>query len=150
MKNISTLRIFDRIQINDHGCWIYQGGISSNGYGVVSVKNKSVGAHRVSYESRFGKIPDGMCVLHRCDVRSCINPDHLFLGTLGNNNSDRESKGRSSDRRGEKNTMAKLTDIEVEVIRHLASIRKLTQRQLAAMFLISQQHVSSLVCRRRR
>lgn len=78
------------------------------GYGTISHRNKLKLIHRISYLLFKGKIPKNMCVLHTCDNRKCINPDHLFIGTKGDNNRDRANKNRSI--KGEKHPIAKLTD----------------------------------------
>ena len=77
------------------GCWLWDGR-DIKGYGAVSVANKSKLAHRVSYEYHKGPIPDGMFVLHKCDMPLCINPEHLFLGTHAENMADMKRKGRGS------------------------------------------------------
>lgn len=76
------------------GCHLWIGAVSDSGYGSVSIKGKMRLAHRVSYELRVGPIPLGLLVLHRCDVRCCVNPDHLFLGTYADNENDKIAKGR--------------------------------------------------------
>lgn len=72
------------------GCWLWEGAVQANGYGVAGRKL----AHRQSWEDHHGPIPEGMSVLHKCDVRSCINPDHMFLGTQQDNLADMRRKGR--------------------------------------------------------
>lgn len=72
------------------GCWLWEGYVRS-GYG--RLRQKSV--HRLAWEDANGPIPNGMSVLHRCDVRLCCNPDHLFVGTNADNNRDMSSKGRN-------------------------------------------------------
>lgn len=76
------------------GCWIWTGFVKPNGYGTLTVNRKPAYAHRAAYAVFRGPIPDGMCVCHHCDVRSCINPDHLFLGTQKENLQDMDAKGR--------------------------------------------------------
>lgn len=82
--------------------WLWRGALtkSSDGrsrkwYGIFSINNKTRGAHRTAYEITYGPIPAGMCVLHRCDTPLCVNPDHLFLGTIQDNNADRQAKNRT-------------------------------------------------------
>jgi hypothetical protein len=76
------------------GCWEWQSFRNDQGYGNFKVLGETL-AHRVSYILHRGKIPENICVLHRCDNPSCVNPDHLFLGTWADNNKDRHKKGRT-------------------------------------------------------
>jgi len=145
MARCNPERIFGRVERTPDGCWLYLGGRSSRGYGVVSVRGRAATAHRLAYLLRVGPIPPGLCVLHRCDTPRCINPEHLFLGTKGENNADRKRKGRNADRRGERNTQAKLTPEQVDDIRSLYTGGSTSQRQLADRFGICQQQVSAIV-----
>jgi Autographiviridae endonuclease len=81
------------------GCWLWFRA-SVHGYGQVRENHTRtlLQAHRASWEVHNGQVPDGLCVLHRCDVPACVNPDHLFLGTQADNMADMKRKGRSTRR----------------------------------------------------
>ena len=91
------VRLIARLERNPSGCWVWQGPKNSDGYGTIGAggrRGKGVYCHRLMWSLVHGPIPDGMCVLHRCDVPACVNPDHLFLGTIKDNNYDMLRKGR--------------------------------------------------------
>lgn len=136
-------------------CWLYSKKSfvhslnSSCTYGLVykprgeRVRGKRVRAHRLAFELAFGEIPEGMFVCHRCDTPLCCNPAHLFLGDAAMNVDDKMRKGRHFVMSGERNGLAKLTDIQsAEVARR--AIAGENQRLLASEFGISQPAVSRL------
>jgi len=125
-------------------CWIWQGGVNTSGYGIMRAGGRSEGAHRVSWEIHFGPIPDGLQCLHRCDVRNCVNPYHLFLGTHQDNMDDMVSKGRDRQLIGESHHSAKLTASQVIEIRALAA-QGAPQPEIAKRFGITQSNVSQIV-----
>lgn len=83
-------------KVDKTGCWIWQRAMMRNGYGQKLYRGKFDGAHRVSWLIHRGEIPRGIFVLHRCDVKKCVNPDHLFIGTQKDNILDMTMKGRTT------------------------------------------------------
>jgi hypothetical protein len=96
-------------------CWIWTGCVDVTGYGVVGVNAYPMKSHRFSWVITNGPVPDGLFVLHKCDNRVCVNPDHLFLGTHQDNMADRDKKGRQIH--GERHASSKLTELQVADIR---------------------------------
>lgn len=86
----------------DSACWIWLACKYDTGYGQMSVDGVLWRAHRLSWVLTHGPIPDGVCVLHRCDNRPCVNPSHLFLGSRADNSADMIAKGRSKSPLGER------------------------------------------------
>lgn len=125
------------------GCWLWEGGINENGYGIIGVaNNKTDKAHRVSWRLHCGEIPVGANILHRCDVPACVNPEHLFLGTLRDNSRDCVSKGRNfiPDNCGTKAAWAKLDWKKVADIR----TRRMSQHNFAKLYEVSRSAVRNV------
>lgn len=127
------------------GCWLWTAGTNARGYGQFALRGRSCGAHRASWELHRGPIPDGSCVLHRCDTPPCVNPDHLFLGTHADNAADMMEKGRSS--RGERHYNSRLTAEQVAAIRRQAA-EGATLTEMAIDTGVRRQTIS-LVARRK-
>lgn len=126
------------------GCWLWRGYVYPSGYGGTEIQGRPVYAHRLSWALHFGPIPEGMQVLHECDTPRCVRPGYLFLGSQQDNIADMLQKGRGVAppvMRGEKNPKATFSDGDVCRLRSLAKDGRLTQRQLAARFGVSQSTV---------
>jgi hypothetical protein len=108
------------------GCWLWTAACNQAGYGEISVGAERHGAHRISWELHRGKIPERMYVLHRCDNPSCVNPEHLFLGTQSDNAIDYWAKGRMNRHYGAKPNRSKLTD---SLVRQICSDKTMTSRE---------------------
>jgi hypothetical protein len=134
-------RFWSRIEKskNHDACWIWIGSCTSRGYGQICINGKMFSAHRVSWMVHFGKIPDGLHVLHHCDNKKCVNPDHLFLGTNDDNIRDKINKGRQS--RGTKVGNSKLNDKQVKEIRNLIKEGH-EQREIASLYGVSQATIN--------
>lgn len=91
------LRFWSHVDKRDQvSCWLWTlTGRTNGGYGKLNINKTNQRAHRVSWFIHFGTIPNEDCILHTCDNRLCVNPNHLFIGTRGDNNTDRHQKGRS-------------------------------------------------------
>jgi hypothetical protein len=134
------LRFLDRSAGPD-GCWLFT-GTRTKGYGYISVGRRMIRSNRFAYAAFVGPIPDGLQVLHRCDVRACCNPAHLFLGTNGDNMRDRAAKPRKGG------GWYKLTPDQVEEIRAIFATGTVYQTALAARFGVSRGTIGAIVAGR--
>ena len=126
------------------GCWLWGGGLHVDGYGTFHADGRTRGAHRVSYELFKGPIPEGLHVLHLCDVPGCVNPDHLFTGTNRDNVRDMIAKGRV--RGGVRHPRAKATEDDVRAIRSDRRVGS-TWSELSERYGLSIRAIRNLVNR---
>lgn len=124
------------------GCWLWTGHAKETGYGVICWNLRPIRAHRLSWILFRGEIPKNLHVLHKCDTPSCVNPDHLFLGTHSDNMQDCLSKNRTA--RGIKSGRAKLSESDVKEIRLLQE-GGMSYRVIARQFSVDQRTIYDAV-----
>ncbi len=137
-------------RVTESGCHLWTGRVEKSGYGRIEKKIKGkkhrFRAHRIAWEQVNGPIPEGMFICHRCDVRSCVNPGHLFIGTHEDNMADMVRKGRSasslgiSKNSGLANGRVKLTEEQIRLIRDDVRMQKV----IAGEYGITQSTVSKI------
>lgn len=144
-------RFWIKVQKSNNECWLWKGAKTSSGYGNFMFKmNEFKPAHRVAYELTYGPISDELFVCHHCDVRLCCRPDHLFLGTNGDNMQDAYNKGRMQNSiniarkhfTGTKNPKAKLIEQQVREIRQLKGIQN--AKKVAEVYHVTAKTIYSI------
>jgi hypothetical protein len=85
---------FADIRVDQNGCYLWEGSVSPNGYGVVNIGGRTQSAHRFSWEQEHEEIEEGLNILHSCDVKRCLNPEHMSLGSQQQNMDDKVARGR--------------------------------------------------------
>ena len=133
-------RIMSQVDKSDSGCWLWTGMKTINGYGRLKYLGRPASAHRFSYKTFKGEIPCGRLVCHKCDVRLCVNPDHLFLGSHKENMNDMVLKKRSAVA---KNCKAKLKPCHVkEILRQKKQYYKYySASELASVYRVSRSTI---------
>jgi len=124
-------------------CWEWQATLQDGRYGSIRVSGSMRPAHRVSWELTKGPIRKNMHILHKCDNTRCVRPSHLFQGTAKMNMRDAARKGRLSS--GRPPATAKINMDIAAKIRITHAEQKLTQRQLASMFSLSQSQIGNVL-----
>lgn len=132
-------RLSNVMPITECGCHIWMGGTGGPlGYGAMKVNGKAIATHRLSWEESYGDIPDGMWVLHKCDIPTCINPEHLFLGDHNANMEDKRNKKRAPYGEGHHST--KITSEDALAIRESNQSSKV----LAALFNLNASSIRNI------
>lgn len=119
-------------------CWLWKGSTNSHGYGRMTFRRISYKAHRIAYFLANGQTNDELMVLHKCDVRLCCDPLHLYQGHAKQNTQDAVRRGRHTRLYGEKNGKAKLTERQVKSIRKRYRQGGITQKALARDYGVSE------------
>ena len=139
-------RFLEKMQRMDHDeCWLWVSTKDKDGYGIFKLDGRDVKAHRVSWQLSKGSIPPKFLVLHKCDNPSCVNPNHLFLGTPMDNMQDKIKKGRAVYSRGSQLPQAKLLERDVLEIRSIYDKGGMTRNQLASEYGVSTTNISMIV-----
>jgi hypothetical protein len=131
-----------RVFCNENGCWEWQGAKHKQGYGNVRYSGKTWLAHRLSWKIFNGEIPVNAKVCHKCDVMSCCNPNHLFLGTQKDNVDDAIKKQRFKP--GKLPRQLKLTWDQVQEIKKLNS-EGITRKKLQEKFEVSRTCIAKIL-----
>lgn len=147
-------RFWSKVSIaGEDDCWLWRGAMPYD-YGRFSIGSRTnrtrrtERAHRMAWLLTNGDIPNGLLVLHKCDNRSCVNPDHLYLGTYSDNMNDMYSRGRHPEggaRGGEKHHAAKLTTNDAKKIKKMYACGNISQSRLASLFGVSQTQIGRIV-----
>lgn len=139
---------FNKIFHSPDGCWYWLGAVYKNGYGQIGFNREHQSAHRFSYKFFKGDIPGRLCVLHSCDNRLCVNPNHLRLGTHKDNTQDMISKGRRGDTgTGSNHKDSKLKEKHIPLIRNM-SLNGDSLTSIASKYGVKWQTIQAIINRR--
>ena len=137
-------RFWAKVEKTDD-CWLWKAKAKDwDGYGMFSFRRRSIRAHRFSWQLAHGRSPGKALVCHRCDTPACVRPDHLFLGTPGDNFRDCLAKGRYSPK-GTGNPAAKLSEEDVPKVRNLYATGQWSQRAIADIFRVHETTIGAIV-----
>ena len=147
MKSIEE-RFWGKVSfgLGEDACWTWMAGKDKDEYGLFKTNDGMRGAHRISYGSYSCKaIPDNLQVLHHCDNPSCVNPNHLFLGTQADNMRDMVIKGRSNKPKNERNPQSKLTMGDATMIRYLHDDVNVSRKSLSIIYNVSLSTIDRVI-----
>lgn len=139
-------RFWPKVNKVPNGCWLWTGAMTKKGYGWFTIEAGCTRlAHRIAWSLTNGEIPDGLCILHRCDIPLCVNPEHLFIGTMKDNSQDMESKRRGNHPLGRQNGRSKLCPESVREIRRLYVPYKVSCLDLGKQFGVSGPTIDAII-----
>lgn len=136
---------FEKKFSKSDGCWNWEYSLTTTGYGQLGFCEKIQKAHRVSWMLYRGDIPSGMCVLHRCDNRKCVNPDHLYIGDALQNAKDKYNRGRANHPAKKNHHAAKLTENDIVSIQEMSSKKSIYQKDIAKIFAVTPATISYII-----
>jgi hypothetical protein len=145
-------------------CWEWTGTNAGQGYGQIRHNKQKYLAHRLSWQIHHGPIPEGLLVCHHCDNPPCVNPDHLFLGTVRENYLDAFRKGRTKQPcpetgrlasamhperlpRGTSHPFARFTEYDIRKIRALHALGATSKRRIAEQYNTSPSVIRAIIAR---
>ena len=111
LESDSLIERFRKYAMQQEGCWVWTGPRNGSGYGTLRNRGKGIQAHRIAYELVHGSIPPNLLVCHTCDIRLCVRPDHLFLGTPKDNSQDARKKGRLVNSSDQADVRRKISEV---------------------------------------
>lgn len=144
-KRIGIERIMDKIVVDEQtGCWNWIGAKDRAGYGVlvsaINYDKRQLPAHRVMFYKVNGRLANWAC--HKCNNKSCVNPEHIYDGTPADNARDRTESGQVVGQRGEEHHEAKLTESDIRFIRSIPVSVRGSGFRLAERFGVSPSLIS--------
>lgn len=144
VKEKSAVLLDEAMPIPDTGCRLCMCRVDAGGYGSLEIKGRHMKAHRVVWQAERGEIPSGFQVLHDCDTPSCLNIDHLHLGTLTDNMHEKVDRKRAKSF----GVPQKLTTTDAKDIRSYWAAGGVTQQELADKYGVTQGNIGHVIARR--
>jgi hypothetical protein len=139
----------------NRGCWLWTGAARSDGYGVIRLRGQTASVHRVSFDLSGGETTsEKPCVLHKCDIKRCLRPSHLFAGSKADNTKDMVAKGRHGstlypeNHRGENNGNVELTEKTAIEIRSRYAAGGVSYADLGSEYGVTKTHIWRIVRRK--
>ncbi len=130
-------------------CWKWIGATQPDGYGSVTFHGQRWPAHKFAFFLTHGKVTKGLFILHKCDNKGCVNPDHLYEGTTKDNARDASQRGRLNPHRGESCSTSKLTTQNVIEIRKRYRWYKVPASLLAKEYGVCRQLINGIIARKK-
>jgi len=144
-------RFWDKVDIHgEDDCWEWQAYIAKDGYGKFKYQGKNISASRITYILTHGEIEKGLVIMHKCNNKSCCNPNHLEMGTYSKNTQDAYDDGliKPAGVNGQDHYKAKLTEKEVLNIRSLFSNGGISKLEISKIYDVGKTAIQKIIKRR--